>query len=278
MSGMPIWSQKPLPDGAAGMVWAHQVSGAKILIVDDDAQFRRVMRNALASEGYEVSDASGGQKALESLRRDSPDVVLLDMVMPDTSGLETCRAIRAFSAAVVVLAVSVRNREEEMIDALDAGADDYVTKPFRMPELLARIRAALRRAPLAKSDRQVLRTGELEIDFVARRVVAGGREVRLTRKEFDLLQYLASNPNTSLPHRTLLQAVWGPGAENEIVYLRVFIGQLRKKIEPEPHKPRFILTEPCVGYQFRLPGARSVTGGVSHAAGWHGIAPPESPL
>ena len=228
------------------------MSGAKILVVDDDAQFRRVMSIALAAEGYEVSEASGGREALETLRREPPDAVLLDMAMPGMSGLETCRAIRAFSD-VAILAVSVRNLEEEKINALDAGADDYVTKPFSMPELLARIRAALRRAPAAAGSPQVVRTGDLEIDFAARRVVAGGHEVRLTRKEFDLLRYMASKPNTALPHRTLLEAVWGPDIGNEIVYLRVFIGQIRKKIEADPRKPRYILTEPCVGYQFRLP-------------------------
>ena len=237
------------------------MSGAKILVVDDDAQFRRVMSIALAAEGYEVSEASGGREALETLRREPPDAVLLDMAMPGMSGLETCRAIRAFSD-VAILAVSVRNLEEEKINALDAGADDYVTKPFSMPELLARIRAALRRAPAAAGSPQVVRTGDLEIDFAARRVVAGGHEVRLTRKEFDLLRYLASNPNTSLPHRALLQAVWGPDFGKEIVYLRVFIGQLRKKIEPDPRRPRYIITEPCVGYQFRLPKTQNGMSGL----------------
>jgi two-component system KDP operon response regulator KdpE len=144
--------------------------------------------------------------------------------------------------------------EKDKIGALDAGADDYVTKPFSMQELLARIRAGLRRSPLApEAAPQVLRTDGLEINFAARRVIVGGHEVRLTRKEFDLLQYLAASPNTPIPHRRLLQAVWGPDYGNEVVYLRVFINQLRKKIEPEPAKPRYILTEPCIGYQFHMP-------------------------
>jgi two-component system KDP operon response regulator KdpE len=144
--------------------------------------------------------------------------------------------------------------EKDKIGALDAGADDYVTKPFSMQELLARIRAGLRRSPLApEAAPQTLQTEGLEINFTARRVVAGGLEIRLTRKEFDLLQFLAASPNTPIPHRRLLQAVWGPDYGNEVVYLRVFINQLRKKIEPEPARPRYILTEPCIGYQFHVP-------------------------
>jgi two-component system KDP operon response regulator KdpE len=176
------------------------------------------------------------------------------MAMPGIGGLEACRQIRAgWDLPIIVL--SVHDLEKDKITALDAGADDYVTKPFSMQELLARIRAGLRRSPLApEAAPPVLQTGELEINFGSRRVVAMGQEVRLTRKEFDLLQYLATNPNTPVPHRRLLQTIWGPDYGNEVVYLRVFINQLRKKIEPEPAKPRYILTEPCVGYQFRLAG------------------------
>ena len=229
------------------------MSGAKILVVDDDLQIRRVMRKMLAAQGYAVSDARSGEEALETLRRGRQDLVLLDLAMPGMGGLEACRAIRAgWDLAIVVL--SVRDMEKDKIGALDAGADDYVTKPFSMQELLARIRAGLRRSPLApEAAPQVLRTDGLEINFAARRVIVGGHEVRLTRKEFDLLQYLAASPNTPIPHRRLLQVVWGPDYGNEVVYLRVFINQLRKKIEPEPAKPRYILTEPCIGYQFHMP-------------------------
>jgi len=229
------------------------LSGAKILVVDDDLQIRRVMRKMLVAQGYAVSDARSGEEALEMLRRGRHDLVLLDLAMPGMGGLEACRAIRAgWDLAIVIL--SVRDMEKDKIGALDAGADDYVTKPFSMQELLARIRAGLRRSPLApEAAPQVLRTDGLEINFAARRVIVGGHEVRLTRKEFDLLQYLAASPNTPIPHRRLLQAVWGPDYGNEVVYLRVFINQLRKKIEPDPAKPRYILTEPCVGYQFRIP-------------------------
>jgi two-component system KDP operon response regulator KdpE len=229
------------------------VSGAKILVVDDDLQIRRVMRKMLVAQGYAVSDARSGEEALDVLRRARHDLVLLDLAMPGMGGLEACREIRAnWDLAIVIL--SVREQEKDKIGALDAGADDYVTKPFSMQELLARIRAGLRRSPLApEAAPPTLETDGLEIHFAERRVVAGGQDVRLTRKEFDLLQYLATNPNTPIPHRRLLQAVWGPDYGNEVVYLRVFINQLRKKIEPEPAKPRYILTAPCVGYQFHLP-------------------------
>jgi len=229
------------------------VSGSKILVVDDDLQIRRVMRKMLVAQGYAVSDARSGEEALEMLRRGRHDLVLLDLAMPGMGGLEACRAIRAgWDLAIVIL--SVRDMEKDKIGALDAGADDYVTKPFSMQELLARIRAGLRRSPLApEAAPPLLQTGGLEINFMARRVIVGGHEIRLTRKEFDLLQYLATNPNTPIPHRRLLQAVWGPDYGNEVVYLRVFINQLRKKVEPEPAKPRYILTEPCIGYQFHMP-------------------------
>jgi len=229
------------------------VNGAKILVVDDDLQIRRVMRKMLVAQGYTVNDARSGEEALDVLRRSRHDLVLLDLAMPGMGGVEACRAIRAnWDLAIVIL--SVRDMEKDKIGALDAGADDYVTKPFSMQELLARIRAGLRRSPLApEAAPQALQTGGLEINFAARRVIVGGHEIRLTRKEFDLLQFLAASPNTPIPHRRLLQAVWGPDYGNEVVYLRVFVNQLRKKIEPDPAKPRYILTEPCVGYQFHMP-------------------------
>ena len=228
------------------------MSGARILVVDDDPQIRRVMRKMLTGQGYTVNDARTGEEALETMRHDRHDLVLLDMAMPGMGGLEACRALRAnWDVAIVIL--SVRDLEKDKISALDAGADDYVTKPFSMQELLARIRAGLRRSPLApEAAQQTLQLDDLEINFTTRRVIAGGNEVRLTRKEFDLLQYLVTNANTPIPHRRLLQAIWGPDYGNEVVYLRVFINQLRKKIEPDPANPRYILTEPCVGYQFRV--------------------------
>jgi two-component system KDP operon response regulator KdpE len=228
------------------------MTGAKILVVDDDLQIRRVMRKMLAAQGYAVSDARSGEEALDLLRRGRHDLVLLDLAMPGMGGLEACRAIRSgWDVSIVVL--SVHDMEKDKIGALDAGADDYVTKPFSTQELLARIRAGLRRSPLApEAAPHLLQTDGLEINFAARRVIVGGQELRLTRKEFDLLQYLAASPNTPIPHRRLLRAVWGPDYGDEVVYLRVFINQLRKKIEPEPAKPRYILTEPCIGYQFHM--------------------------
>jgi two-component system KDP operon response regulator KdpE len=229
------------------------MNGARILIVDDEPQIRRVMRTTLSAQGYIVSDARSGEEALEKVRAERHDVVLLDLNMPGMGGLAACRAIRA-DRDVAIIILSVRNAEKDKVEALDAGADDFVTKPFGMQELLARIRAALRRTPLASdSASQVLSFDGIEINLASRRVAAHGKEVRLTPKEFDLLHYLVTNPNVTIPHGRLLQAVWGPDYGDEVEYLRVFINQLRKKIEPEPARPRYIITEPWVGYSFRMP-------------------------
>jgi len=210
------------------------------------------MRKVLISEGYEVTEAPTGQAALEVLRHGpQQDIVLLDMVMPGMSGLETCRALRK-SSDVPVMVVSVRNLEQEKIAALDAGADDYVSKPFSLPELLARIRASLRRMPLADGVPPILRLGNLEVNFATRRVAAGDREIRLSRKEFDLLQYLSSHPDTCHSHGGLLETVWGPEYRHEVIYLRVLISQLRKKIEPDPRHPRYLISEHAIGYRFLL--------------------------
>ena len=226
------------------------MSVGKILVVDDEPQIRRVLKTTLTAQGYEVFDARSGEDALESIRADRFDLILLDMNMPGMGGLETCRQIRATSEVAIIM-LTVRNTELEKVHALDAGADDYVTKPFSTPELLARIRAALRRLPTSAeggSDSIIL--DELEIHLAARRVVVRGKEIRLTPKEFDLLHYLVSNPNIPIPHVKLLQAVWGPDYGDQVEYLRVFINQLRKKIEPDPSHPRYLLTEPWVGYRF----------------------------
>jgi two-component system KDP operon response regulator KdpE len=226
---------------------------ARILVVDDEPQIRRVLRAALASEGYSVTEARSGEEALEKLRQAAPEVVLLDVNMPGMSGIEACRAIRAASEVAVIM-LTVRDREPDKVEALDAGADDYVTKPFGMPELLARIRAALRRTPLPLSaGAQPIVLGDVEIDFQARRVKAGKRLVRLTPKEFDLLWHLVTHPNRTLTHRELLQAVWGPEYGDEVEYLRVFVNQLRKKIEADSSNPRYLLTEPWVGYRLQWP-------------------------
>jgi two-component system KDP operon response regulator KdpE len=226
------------------------LSAGKILVVDDDPQIRRVMKATLVGHGYEVTEARTGEEALESLYGEMPNLVLLDMNMPGMGGLETCRAIRDGSDIPVII-LSVRNTEKDKVAALDAGADDYVTKPFGIEELLARIRAAIRRSPSSsEGGPRTFASGDLEIDFETRHVRAQGRDVRLTPKEFDLLRYLVMHSGKPVPHRELLQAVWGPDYGDEPEYLRVFVNQVRKKIEANPSKPRYIVTEPWVGYRF----------------------------
>ncbi len=228
------------------------MSAGKILVVDDEPQIRRVMRVILAGENYEVMEARSGEAALLRFREFLPDLVLLDLNMPGMSGLETCRSIRDTSD-VPIIVLTVRREEEEKVEALDAGADDYVTKPFGKQELLARIRAALRRSPAsATSGPRTFSTGDLEIDFETRKIRSGKgkKAVRLTPKEFDLLRYLVAHAGKPVPHRELLQAVWGPDYGDQTDYLRVFITHLRKKIEPNPAKPQYILTEPWIGYGF----------------------------
>jgi two-component system KDP operon response regulator KdpE len=225
------------------------MSAGRILVVDDDPQIRRVMRVALTAHGYEVDDATNGEQALERLREQPADLVLLDMNMPGMGGLETCRAIRVGSEIGVIM-LTVRDSEADKIAALDAGADDYVTKPFNMGELLARIRAALRRTPSVQhAATKRLSLGDMEVDFDARQVRAAGRQVRLAPKELEVLRYLAAHANKTVTHREVLQAVWGPDYGDEVDSLRVVINQLRKKIEAAPARPVFILTEPWVGYR-----------------------------
>ena len=228
------------------------MSAGRILVVDDDPQIRRVMRVTLTAQGYEVDDARSGDEALEKLRERQSDLVLLDMNMPGLSGIETCRLIRADSEIGIIM-LTVRDGEADKVEALDAGADDYVTKPFRTPELLARIRAALRRSPSARAaEIRNLALGPIEVDFEARRVQSGDRRVRLTPKELDVLRYLALHAGKVVPHRELLQAVWGPDYGDEVDYLRVIVNQLRKKIEADPSHPVYLLTEPWVGYRLQL--------------------------
>jgi two-component system KDP operon response regulator KdpE len=225
------------------------LSDGRILIVDDEPQIRRIMRSELTSAGYEVDDAKTGEEALGKLREFRPDLVLLDINMPGIGGLAVCRSIRA-DASVAVIMLTVRNTEANKIEALDAGADDFVTKPFSTPELLARIRAALRRVPITQASPGKLRFGHLTIDFAARTVTQGTTTSHLTPKELDLLRYLTQHANQASSHRALLQAVWGPDYGDQVDYLRVFIKSLRKKIEPNPDQPRYITTEPWIGYRF----------------------------
>jgi two-component system KDP operon response regulator KdpE len=221
----------------------------RILVVDDEPQLTRVLLRSLTSKGYDVRIAGDGEFALQTFHDWPPSLVITDLAMPNMGGLELCRKLREVSE-VPIIVLSVRGEEKTKVEALDAGADDYVTKPFGMDELLARIRAALRRQPANDSHDQILEAGEFRIDLNAHIVTRGGEELRLTPKEFDLLTYLVRNAGKVLTHRALLGAVWGGDYTEQHEYLRVFIGQLRKKIEPDPSKPRFILTEPWIGYRF----------------------------
>ncbi len=229
------------------------MSKGRILVVDDDPQIRRVMRVTLVAQGFEVRDARSAEQAFEFLEHEKFDLVLLDINLPGMGGLEVCRNVRATSDAAIIM-LTVRDTEKDKIEALDAGADDFVTKPYSTPELLARIRAALRRVPLSpEAGPHLIRLNDVDIDLVQRHITVRGKTVRLTPKEFDLLHYLVTHPNVPLTHLRLLQAVWGPDYGNEVEYLRTFINQLRKKIEKNPAKPKHILTEPWVGYRFELP-------------------------
>jgi len=228
-------------------------NSASILVVDDEPQIRRVLRTALVAGGYTLREARSGEDALEKVREQTPDLLVVDINLPGMSGFEVCREIRESCDAPIIM-LSVRNTERDKVRALDAGADDYVVKPFGMEELLARIRANLRRrAHDADEAPLLLASGDLTIDFAGRTVEVRGRKSRLTPKEFDLLRYLVAHPNKALAHRELLQAVWGPDYGEETEYLRVFVNQLRKKIEFNPAEPQFLLTEPWVGYRFNLP-------------------------
>jgi two-component system, OmpR family, KDP operon response regulator KdpE len=229
------------------------VNQGRILVVDDEPQIRRVMRTALVAEGYEVVDARSGEDALELIRTQRYDLVLLDINLPGIDGVETCREIRATSDVAVIM-MTVRSSQRDKVEALDAGADDYVTKPFAISEMLARMRAALRRTSFhSDSGATHIHIGDIEIDFGARQVIARGNPVRLTSKEFDLLSYLASHPNRTITHRELLHAVWGPDYGDEQEYLHVFVNRLRKKIERSSKNPKYLLTEPWVGYRLETP-------------------------
>jgi two-component system KDP operon response regulator KdpE len=227
------------------------MKSATILVVDDEPQIRRVMRATLTSQGYTIVEARDGQEALAKLRTEHPDLVLLDVNMPVMDGLEACREIRSGSAIPVIM-LTVRSAEKDKVRALDAGADDYIVKPFGIQELLARIRAALRRVSNQEGS-LVFSSKELSIDFEKRAIAVHGKPVHLTPREFDLLRELVLNHGKPISHRRLLQAVWGPDYGDETESLRVVINQLRKKIELNPAKPKYIQTEHWVGYRFVLP-------------------------
>jgi two-component system KDP operon response regulator KdpE len=222
----------------------------RILVVDDETQITLVLRSGLTKHGYDVRVAGEGEAALELFHAWMPDLVVTDLSMPNMNGLELCRQLRTISG-VPIIVLSVKGDESIKIEALDAGADDYVTKPFGIGELLARVRAALRRSPAETSEsKTVIEDGDFRIDLETRTVSVGGKETRLSPKEFELLLYFAQHPGKVLTHRTLLAKIWGGDYTDQAEYLRVFISHLRKKIEPDPARPRYILTDPWVGYRF----------------------------
>jgi two-component system, OmpR family, KDP operon response regulator KdpE len=225
------------------------LKAANILVVDDEPQIRRVMRSTLSAQGYIITEAKSGEEGIESVRKERPDLVLLDMNMPGMGGIEACREIRRASDAPIIM-LTVRKAERDKVAALDAGADDYVVKPFGIEELLARIRAALRRHS-TDDPIPAFSSPELDIDFEARKVIVRGNLVHLTPKEYDVLKHLVASCGKPLTHRRLLQSAWGPDYGDETESLRVVVNQLRKKIETNPARPKYILTEPWIGYRFQ---------------------------
>lgn len=223
-----------------------------VLVVDDEPPIRRLLRTTLTAAGYRVAEAETAAEGLRSLAVEKPDLLILDLGLPDRSGIELIGEIRKTSLVPIVV-LSARHDERAMVEALDLGADDYVGKPFGMAELMARLRAALRHAFQAQGELPVFVSGELVVDLVRRHVSRGGREVKLSPKEFDLLRHLVMHAGKVLTHRHLLREVWGPAQADEVQYLRVFIRGLRQKLEPDPTRPTHILTELGVGYRLQLP-------------------------
>ncbi len=223
----------------------------RILVVDDEPQITRVLRTTLSSHGYTIRTAGDGDEALEVMRDWTPDLIITDLAMPNMEGLELCRHVREKSA-IPIIVLSVRGEERTKIEALDTGADDYVTKPFGPKELLARVRAMLRRAGMPPVSREItkIEVGDFAIDLEMRCVTVRGREVHLSPKEFDLVVYWAQHPNKVITHRALLAAVWSDTPTAEADHLRVFVNHLRKKLEPEDGSVHYIVTEPWVGYRF----------------------------
>ena len=222
----------------------------RILIVDDEQQITVVLRSGLTKHGYDVRVANDGEAALELFNAWPADLVITDLSMPNMNGLQLCENLRSKSQ-VPIIVLSVKNDEVTKVQALDLGADDYITKPFGMGELLARVRATLRRSPAPGPEAMVIQEGDFCVDLESREVRVAGREIRLSPKEFDLLVFFVSNPGKVLTHRKLLAKVWGGNYTDQTEYLRVFVRHLRKKIEPDPAKPRYILTDPWVGYRFQ---------------------------
>lgn len=230
--------------------------GARVLVIDDEPEIQRAVRGRLGAEGFAVEGALTAAEGKEQVARWHPDVVLLDLALPDGDGIEICRELRSWTQ-VPIIVLSVRSADADKVAALELGADDYLTKPFSSSELVARVRVALRHAARASGgasqSEATFHTADLNIDFGLRRVTIAGREIHLTPTEYAVLTYLASNAGKVITHRTLLRAVWGPQYETEDHYLHVFIGQLRRKIEPVPSRPTYLLTEPGIGYRLRSP-------------------------
>ena len=225
-------------------------SRATILVVDDEPPIRRLLRTSLTAQGYDVVEATGGQEAIDAAEREKPDLVILDLGLPDLGGIEVIRVLRQRSSLPIIV-LSVRDDERGKVEALDLGADDYVTKPFGVDELVARIRTALRHRFQVQGEKPVFTAGDLAVDLVRRSVKRGGEEVHLSPKEYDLLAELVANAGKVLTHRHILTKVWGPAHTEDAQYLRVFIRNLRSKLESDPARPQLILTEPGVVYRLR---------------------------
>ena len=223
--------------------------GARILAVDDEPSIRRSLQVHLEGKGYVVLMAPNGEEAMKTFAQHAPDVVIADLILPGMDGIELTRQIRQ-SSTVPIIVLSAIGEERKKVEALERGADDYVTKPFNMEELVARVRALLRRAANSQETEPVLRSGNLSVNFERRQVMVNGESVKLTPKEYDLLKYLIQHAGKVMTHRMLLSAVWGPAHEDEAQYLRVFVSQLRKKLREDPARPQYIQTDPGVGYRF----------------------------
>ena len=221
-----------------------------ILVIDDEPQILRAIRTILTEKQFRVTTASRGEEGLTLAAANEPDLIILDLGLPDMDGVEVCMRLREWTQTPIII-LSVRDSERDKVAALDSGADDYLTKPFGMGELLARVRASLRRSPAAGPEATAIEEGDFRIDLESRAIQVDGKEVRLSPKEFDLLVFFMRNTGKVLTHRTLLAKIWGGDYTGQTEYLRVFVRHLRKKIEPDPAKPRYILTEPWVGYRFR---------------------------